>query len=164
MRIALAFILLLLSSASYAQEPKVTSVGVTEFGIYTAELVKAEKAPGTVAGTTNIVTHMRLVARTRTIPAKTHTAFGFRFNLVGTPDGAIAPLHAVTIFPSAMTDPATHVSKTQSESDIGLTIGAVGYHGYEMDDEWEVLPGVWTFQIWSQGRKLAEQSFTVQRE
>lgn len=73
--------------------------------------MNTEKAPGTVTGTTNIVTHMRLNSRTRTIPARKGVAFGFRFNLVGTPPAAIAPLHAVTIFPSAMTDPATHVSK-----------------------------------------------------
>jgi len=57
---------------------------------------------------------MRLNSRTRTIPARQGVAFGFRFTVVGTPSGAIAPLHAVTIFPSAMTDPATHVSKTQT--------------------------------------------------
>lgn len=164
MRIALTFIFLLLPVVSYAQAPQATRIDVTEFGIYTADLVKAEKAPGTVTGTTNIVTHMRLAAQTRIIPAQKGVAFGFRFNLVGAPAGAIAPLHAVTIFPSAMTDPATHMSKTQIESDFGLSIGAVGYHGYEMDSDWEVLPGVWTFQIWSQGRKLAEQSFTVQRQ
>ncbi len=163
MRIGLVLALLLASSAAYAQAPQVIGADVTEFGIYTAELERAEPAPGTVAGTEKIVTHMRLAAQTRTIPAAKGVSFGCRFTLVGTPIGAIAPLHMVTIFPSPMTNPATRQSATRSESDIGLSIGAVGYTGYSMDNDWEILPGVWTFQIWSQGRKLAEQSFTVQK-
>ena len=162
MRIALAFALLLVPLFAHAQAPQVTRADVTEFGIYTADLVQAEKAPGSVAGTEKIVTHMRLAAQTRTIPAAKGVSFGYRFVLVGAPAGAIAPLHTVSIFPSAMTNPATRQSAARSESDIGLSIGAVGYTGYSMDSDWEVLPGVWTFQIWYQGRKLNEQSFTVQ--
>jgi hypothetical protein len=120
---------------------------VTEFGIYTADLIKAEPAPGSVAGSEKIVTHMRLTAQTRSIPAAKGTSFGYRFALVGDPAGVIAPLHMVTIFPAAMTNPATHQSSIKSEGDIGLSIGAVGYAGYSMDNDWEVLPGVWTFQI-----------------
>ena len=164
MRIALAFALLLVSHLAYAQTPQVTRVDVTEYGIYTADLVKAEPAPGSPAGTEKILTHMRLAAQTRTIPGAKGISFGYRFVLVGSPAGAIAPLHVVTIFPAAMTNPATHQSSTRSEGDIGLSIGAIGYAGYSIDNDWEVLPGVWTFQIWFQGRKLAEQSFTVQKQ
>ena len=164
MKIAPVFALLLASFAAYAQAPQITAANITEFGIYTAELERAESAPGTVAGTEKIVTQLRLAAQTRTIPAVRGVSFGYRFTLVGTPIGAIAPLHMVTLFPSPMTNPATHQSSTRSESDIGLSIGATGYAGYSMDDDWEVLPGTWTFQIWHQGRKLGEQSFTVQRQ
>lgn len=163
MRVALAFALLLVSHLASAQTPQVTRVDVTEYGIYTADLVKAEPAPGSPAGTEKIVTHMRLATQTRTVPAAKGTSFGYRFVVAGSPAGVIAPLHMVTTFPASMTNPATHQSSTRSESDIGVSIGAIGYAGYSMDDDWEVLPGVWTFQIWSQGRKLAEQSFTVQK-
>lgn len=164
MRMALAFVVLLYPLAASAQAPQVTRADVTEYGIYTADLVNAEPAPGAVAGTEKIVTGMRLAAQTRTIPAAKGVSFGYRFVLVGAPAGAVAPLRMVTIFPSPMINPESGQSSASSENDIGLSIGAVGYAGYSMDNEWEVLPRVWTFQIWSQGRKLAEESFTVQKQ
>ena len=130
MRIATVSALLLTSSIAYAQSPQVSGANITEFGIYTSELVRAEPAPGAVAGHEKIVTNMRLAAQTRTIPAQKGVSFGYRFTLVGTPIGAIAPLHMVTIFPSPMTNPATHQSSAHSEGDIGLSIGATGYAGY----------------------------------
>jgi hypothetical protein len=163
MRAALILALWLLSPGAHAQAPQVDRIDVSQFGTYTKELVHAEAAPGTPAGTLNIVTNVRLVAQTRTIPAQKGVGFGFRFVVVGAPAGALVPLRAVTIFPAPMTNPATQRSEKQEEADISLTIGTVAYRGYSMDSEWEVLPGVWRFQIWYHGRKLAEEAFTVQR-
>jgi Domain of unknown function (DUF3859) len=42
-----------------------------------------------------------------------------------------------------------------------LKIGALCLLGYGFDNAWEIVPGVWTEQIWYQDRKLAEQTFTV---
>jgi len=67
----------------------------------------------------------------------------------------------VTIFPSPMTNPATRQPQPRDENHISLTIGTVAYDGYAMENNWEVLPGPWTFQIWYQDQKLAEQTFTV---
>ena len=42
-----------------------------------------------------------------------------------------------------------------------LKIGALCLLGYGFDNAWEIVPGVWTEQIWYQDRKLAERTFTV---
>ena len=44
---------------------------------------------------------------------------------------------------------------------IDKTIGPTQYKGYKIAQDWQAVPGVWTFQIWYQNRKLAEQSFTL---
>jgi hypothetical protein len=40
-------------------------------------------------------------------------------------------------------------------------IGQVLYFGYGFENDWELVPGTWTFEIWSDGRRLAEEKFTV---
>ena len=42
-------------------------------------------------------------------------------------------------------------------------IGETAYLGYGIENDWEIVPGTWTFEIWYSGRKLAEQSFTLSR-
>lgn len=42
-------------------------------------------------------------------------------------------------------------------------IGNTEYLGYGFENEWELEPGTWTFQIWYKDRKLVDQSFTVVR-
>ena len=44
-----------------------------------------------------------------------------------------------------------------------LKIGALCLLGYGFENAWEIVPGVWTEQIWYQDRMLAERTFTVSR-
>jgi hypothetical protein len=41
------------------------------------------------------------------------------------------------------------------------TIGKESYTDYGSDHDWELAPGTWVIELWCQGRKLAEQGFTV---
>ena len=44
-----------------------------------------------------------------------------------------------------------------------MKIGALCLLGYGFDNAWEIVPGVWTEQIWYQDRMLAERTFTVSK-
>ena len=44
-----------------------------------------------------------------------------------------------------------------------LKIGALCLLGYGFDNAWEIVPGVWTEEIWYQDRMLAERTFTVSK-
>jgi hypothetical protein len=166
MRIALLFLLLLLAvPGAYAQAPQIDRIDVVEYGIYTGNTQAMQSAPGTATGTVSTISDIQHAATTRTIPAQQGVRFGFRFVVAGAPAGAIVPLHMVTIFPPpGLTNPATQQLKAQSEYDTTAAIGTTSYKGYNFTNDWEVAPGVWTMQIWYQGRKLAEQSFTVVRQ
>jgi hypothetical protein len=37
------------------------------------------------------------------------------------------------------------------------------YESYHFDHDWGKVPGVWTFEIWYDGKKLLEQKFTVSK-
>jgi Domain of unknown function (DUF3859) len=166
MRLLLPLLLsLLVSTGAYAQTPQVDRIDVVEYGIYTGNTQGMQAAPGTATGTVSTISDIQHAATTRTVPAQQGVRFGFRFVVVGAPAGAIVPLHMVTIFPPpGLTNPATQQPKAQSEYDTSAAIGTTSYKGYNFTNDWEVAPGTWTMQIWYQGRKLAEQSFTVVRQ
>jgi hypothetical protein len=42
-------------------------------------------------------------------------------------------------------------------------IGETLYLGYGFENEWEIVPGTWTFAVSYQGKELAKQSFTVSK-
>jgi hypothetical protein len=85
--------------------------------------------------------------------------------VVGARAGTSVPLHIVTIFPPpGLQNPATRQIKAQSEYEIQATIGRTLYKDYGFDHDWELVPGIWTMQVWYQGRKLLEQTFTVAKQ
>jgi hypothetical protein len=164
MRIVLSLFLLLAVSTGVRAQTQIDRIDIGEYGIFTADTTNTTLAPGAVT-TQNTVRNVRLAVTTRTIPAQPGVRFGFRYTVVGAPAGTKVQLHMVTIFPApGLTDPATQKSATRYEYDIDRTIGTEQYTGYNFDDAWEAVPGVWTFQIWDQGRKLAEQTFTVVKQ
>lgn len=164
MRIVLSLFLFLTVSTDVSAQTQIDRIDIGEYGIFTADTTNTTLAPGAVV-THSTVQNIRLAATTRTIPAQLGVRFGFRYTVVGAPVGTKVQLHRVTIFPApGLTDPATQKSATRSEYDIHPTIGTVTYTGYAFDNAWEVVPGVWTIQIWDQGRKLAEQTFTVVKQ
>lgn len=166
MRYALALLLLAFPvTHASAQMLHVDRVEVVEYGLYTADVDSAVLAPGTPAGARTEVSDVKHAATTRTVPAQLGVRFGFRFILVGSPSGVTVPLHMVTIFPKPGLSAHRGVRpQSRSEYDKPITIGARSYRDYGFDQRWEIVPGVWTFQIWYQGRRLAEQKFTVAKQ
>ncbi len=99
---------------------------------------------------------------TRTIPARPGVRFGFRYNVVGAPDGTQVPVTIVDKFPKqGLRKPGSAESFYREEYVAQKTIGRESYTDYGFDHDWELVPGTWTIELWYQGRKLTEQSFTV---
>jgi len=80
---------LLLSSAGHAQAPPSNAHDVTEFGIYTADLVKAERRRNRHWNHKYRHSYAAQLTDADNSCAQ-GVAFGFRFTVVGTPSGAIA--------------------------------------------------------------------------
>ena len=161
----LLLLVVLTCTGAYAQTLQVDKIDVSDCGIYTAKVVGSVEAPNTALGTSQILNNISLAETTRTIPAQIGVHFGFQYTLVGAPNGAVVALHMVTIFPSpGLLNPAKQIPKMKDEYDHTVAIGKNNFHDYSFDNNWELVPGTWTFQIWYQGRKLAEQSFNVVRQ
>jgi hypothetical protein len=152
----------LLPAALYAQTPRIERVDILEAGIYCTETIGKTPQPNAPGGYVNIIAEARFLKRTTEVPMQLGTRFGMRYTIVGSPVGANANLRLVTRMPSpGLHDPATGKTMLVSDYSIAGRIGETGFRGTHLEFDWELLPGVWTFEFWSGDRKLAAQNFTL---
>jgi len=148
--------------AAATQAGNVDHIEIVDYGIYTEHVINDVPQSDSLSGTQHIVDNIVLRRQTTAIPAELGLNFGMHFKVVGSPDGALAPLRIVTIFPGVgLTNPDTGQTRYSSSSDTQVKVGSTSFHGYGFDHPWERVPGVWTFQVWSGERLLASQSFTI---
>ncbi len=141
----------------------VQSIVITDFGLYTSQIDKTVNAPGTAAGTNNLVSDIKLLESTTTIPARLGSNFGFRYRIIG--EGKSVTVKLVTHIPEpGLRNPETGNTNVTSVVYIERSIGAVNFTSYSFDHDWEVVPGTWTKEIWVGDRKLASQSFNVVKQ
>jgi hypothetical protein len=147
--------------AAAAQAPTVERAEVTQFGIYESKVTGSRKSSGTATGTVNSVDY-KFVSDTTTVPARRGVGFGFEYRLVGEPGGAKVSVRSVTIFPAGgLRNPKTGQTFQRSEYVETKSIGEVLLKGYTLDEDWEVVPGLWGLQVWSGDLMLIEQYFTL---
>jgi len=58
-------------------------------------------------------------------------------------------------------NPETNEVHEFDEHVITRTIGDNHYRGHRFEYDWELVPGIWTFEIRYGQQKMIEQSFTV---
>jgi len=165
MKFVLSLLLLTLSCVSASAEtPRIDRIEIVDYGVYSAHIDRQAAAPGTMAGEMNLLNNVEHAVTTRMITAQLGVHFGFRYTVVGGPEGTAVSLHHVTIIPNpGLNNPANHRRKTRNEYDLTSLIGEQSYTDYSFDNDWEIVPGIWTFQIWYGDRMLAEQKFTIVR-
>ena len=137
----------------------VTGADITEVGIYTARVIKAFDVPGVVGGTNQGLDSFTLIQATTNVPARLGTRFGFRYSIRGTPSNAPIVLTMVGEHPP-LKDSRTGKTQTRDVYELQSWIGQT-YTSYSLDEEQELIPGRWKFQVWHKGKKLCDQSFMV---
>ena len=137
----------------------ITGAKVTEVGIYAARVVKTFSVPGVVGGTNEGLDSFALVQATTNVPARSGTRFGFRYTIIGTPSNAPIVLTMVGEHPP-FKDPKTGKTQTREEYELQSWIGET-YTSYLLEEDWELIPGKFKFEVWHNRKKLCEQSFMV---
>ncbi|MPZ37264.1 MAG: DUF3859 domain-containing protein [Rhizobiales bacterium] len=141
---------------------KVDRIEIIEAGIYRAETASIKLAPGTATRQRNILSETKLLALTTRVEAKIGLHFGIRYRLVGRPSGATIKLISVTQYPApGLKNPKADGSQLRGEHSLFATIGQVNYRGYVFEQDWEIVPGSWTLELWDGKRKLISQTFDV---
>lgn len=138
---------------------------ITKYGVW--ELVKEGKlrdVPGTTTGKAIEKPTIRIVQQTDRIPMILNTYFAYQYRISNLPDNLRAKFRRVLIHPEMTLPDGT----TSTGSDFMIP-GKVernevfGNDGYALTEEYELVEGIWTFQIWYEGEMMTEQNFTIFR-
>jgi hypothetical protein len=149
------------SAAIYAQE--ISEISITAYGYGTVEKTGiTEVQKDTAAGRLNIVNNFVISEQTDKIPSKIGTTFGIKYIVKGRPIGAnIAILVRWTHPPITPSGKKTAV--ITEEAYRYKTIGKETFIIYTFEEEWELMPGKWTCQLFHKDKLLAEKSFEIFR-
>lgn len=156
---AVLAVLFILALAIAAQAAEVKEAKILDYGLVKETAVQ-EVEPQENGLSKEIVKleDVQFLERTDTVPAKAGTEFGFMMQLEGEPKGEAVDLVFLLITPGLQT-PKGKVYK--SEFVENNHIGDKLYIGYNLNKDWELAPGSWTYLVFFEGRKLLERSFTV---
>ena len=135
-----------------SQASEVYSIEIVDFGLYKTKFANWQEAPDTQRGEVQIVGSRELIKRTKRIPGKGGTEFGIRYVVNGQEEGGQVDL-LVRVLHSE--------SQTSEEWTASRLIGAPSFDGWKFDTYSHISPGELTIQLFHQGVKLAEKSFTV---
>jgi len=136
--------------ASMATE--VDSIKIIDFGLYKTTFAGWQEAVHTQRGKIRIIGQRELVKRTKMIPGSEGTEFGIRYEVNGQEEGGEVDL-LVRVSHSEM--------QTSDEWVAARQIGTPSFEGWKFDNESQIVPGKLTIQLFHQGTKLAEKSFTI---
>ena len=128
-------------------------------GIYSTERDRFVEDSQSVTGKRILSQGARLELETTRIPARIGTRFGIGFVFHGDAGTVIA--HQRVVRTPAVTNPATNKSMTGSTIDRSAPVNTPLFSGYVFEYDWGLVPGVYIFEIWSGGKKLVSQEFTV---
>lgn len=132
----------------------VESIQIVNFGLYKTTFEKWEAAPGTSDGKIEIISDRKLIEFTDRIPCTPGTELGVQYVVNGRHQGKPVDLLVKVI----------HSEKGRILSiDQWLRtrpVGSTSFEGWKFDASSQRAPKNMTIQLYHDGRKMAEKSFT----
>jgi hypothetical protein len=158
-RLAAISLLLLLTSCATTSPP---SFRVNWVGTYTATLDSRVPAPDSIVGTRAYISAIQLLQETRRVKAELGTRFGFEYVVTGPKPGTMTKLRARNIFPpGGLTNPSTGRNAAVDEREVQCLVGAKCLNGRSFSEAWELVPGIWTFELLLNGEVVVSREFEV---
>jgi len=147
--------------AAPAKQPgSVDRIDVTDYGIYTAE--KSEVTTKGKNPRHYAVENVAIVALTDTVQAIPGVKFGLRYRIIGDPlDARVTVKIVVKYPPEGVLSPKDGVLHDFTYTVTDHIGGLYSFAGYSADETWEMVPGVWTLQLWVSDKMYAEKTFTM---
>lgn len=142
--------------------PRIDRVDIIEKGIFRPipALTQQNQASPTVGA--HALAGVVLVANTAVIKPAIGIHFGIRYRIRGYPRGARVPIRIVHRYPIAgLRNPSTKKKIYTFQQTSMKVVGSTAYQGYHLAEPWELVPGIWSFEIWHNGHLLAVQKFEL---
>lgn len=160
------FLMTIFVSESRATVPKaIVSGRVIEYGIYEYGGKKyTAKSPYTATGTVSYgdPEKLRLVKKAKIVPLTKGLIFGYKWRIQGLKDD-----RPIEITYRVKHPPITNLEGIRNEKSEGLTqITPIGgayemIASYQLSEDYELVPGIWTIIILLGDQVIAEMSFQV---
>jgi hypothetical protein len=140
---------------------------VFEYGVYNP-IRKGRVRDEMTANTGKVMNKpvLELAEQTERIPLVRDTYFAYRFRILDLPKDVVkrpaVNLRKVLMHPE-MTVPDGSTATGSDRTYKGRTSAGqvIGFDGYAFNEDYELVEGDWTFQIWFEDQMLVEQKFTM---
>jgi len=153
---------LLLAGSAAAQAVKVERIEVARPGTYQIEVGKPIPDASVATGNRVEATAYKSVKVGQQIEAKVGTIIGAELTVVGTPRRGKAPLKVVWRYPApGLTNPDAKATKTSDEYNDTQLIGEKFPIFWGLTQDWHLVPGIWTLEVFQGDRKLVTQTFEL---
>lgn len=153
---------LLLPLNALATDTLINAAETLAFGVFTSygkdstTLSATDDAPPV-----DSVKSYRFREFTNRIPMQIGTEFGIEYQINTRPKGRPINISTVIIFPEpGLIRPGGKTYKKSTETKR-TSIGKGHLHGYGFDEDWELVPGEWIFEVWYKNARLVKKSFTI---
>lgn len=135
------------------------TVRIVEKGVYRAETTN-RTVTKEATGILNTVHNVRLISDNTVVYGKIGVRFGVRYVLSSSVPSL--NLKFVIKFPyPGLRDSVTGAHYVESVRALSIQTGSINYWEYSFDSDWEIMPGFWEFEFWTDSKKLASQAFCV---
>lgn len=142
--------------------PRIDRVDIIEKGIFRAIPKLAQHDQSSPTGGIRALAGIALIKSTGTFKPAIGMHFGIRYTIRGFPIGARVPIKIVQHYPIAgLLNPRTKKTTYTYQQTSMKVVGYPAFEGYHLGAAWELVPGIWSFEIWHDGRLLAEQKFEL---
>jgi hypothetical protein len=154
-------------AAAVPESVKEPSGRVIEYGIYNAQR-KGRVRDELSTNTGKVINQpvLELAEQTNRIPLAKDTYFAYRYRILDLPkDVAKLPavdLRKVLVHPEMTLPDGSKTTGSDRAFKGRASAGQViGFDGYAFNEDYELVEGDWTFQIWFGDKMLVEQTFTT---
>ena len=150
-------------------EAKVPTGSIFEYGIYTP-VRKGRVLDSLESNTGKLISLsvLDLSEATDRIPMVKGTYFAFRYRVYNLlkedAKKPVVEIRKVLIHPTmTLPDGTTTTGWERTDKQRGSTGQVIAFDGYAFNEDYELVEGEWTFQIWYRDKMMVEQKFTTYR-
>lgn len=146
------FSLLLL--APFAAAPAQAGATLLDYGMYRSDEGTCDFRQVIAICDMSAISH---VATANEIPGALGVTFGIHYML----DSGRTPVREITVFPPAGLKNPRYPTPVHAFPHDEICNGFDCYDLYSFDVPWEVVPGIWSFQVWANGQMVLEKRVKV---
>jgi len=162
MRIILAVIFVVSGlSLAQAQPPRIDRLDDIRPGVVSLGEVKKVADDNISTGERFEGGAPKIVSVSKNISIKVGTVFGVQVHIIGKPAGANVPIRIIWRYPEpGLKSPTTGTTKFSDEHTDSRAIGTSPVFYWKLGEEWVLVPGIWTLELWQGDRKLLAQDLS----